>query len=511
LKATIELAGGLSSHAFPNIVTVVRNNSSGFTSVLDIDLTNINNNSYEAKNGDIVNVHAIIDDHEDVVTLSGEFHRPRAIKWSEGLKVSDIIKSVKEFKEDIDLSIALVIRKQMPLREISILSFNIDKVLLHQSDRDDLVLMPLDEILVFNKTEDRAFLLEELVEKISRQTSLGKLVQTVQISGNVQFPGIYPLAQNMQVANLINLAGGLKEATYMGRAEITRRDLSDDSKLSVNHINVDLKTLLTEENQFNLNPRDKLSIYVTPEYQEQLAIEVSGEVRFPGSYEFKRGETLAQVIRRAGGFTDLAHVEASVFTRVELKLMEEKLLRDLQRQLEREVAATELGEQAAGGKTSSVSSNAQELLGSLEETEAIGRLVIKLDKIISGTEDDIILKDGDTLVVPTFRQEVSVVGEVQKGSSHMFNGEWLLDDYIDGSGGFTDRADQDRIYVVRADGSVFLPNQGGWLSHQNSLVSAGDTIVVPLEADRIKTLTLWTSISQIIYQLSLGAAAVSRL
>jgi len=297
----------------------------------------------------------------------------------------------------------------------------------------------------------------------------------------------------------------------MGRAEITRRDLSDDSKLSVNHINVDLKTLLTEENQFNLNPRDKLSIYVTPEYQEQLAIEVSGEVRFPGSYEFKRGETLAQVIRRAGGFTDLAHVEASVFTRVELKLMEEKLLRDLQRQLEREVAATELGEQAAGGKTSSVSSNAQELLGSLEETEAIGRLVIKLDKIISGTEDDIILKDGDTLVVPTFRQEVSVVGEVQKGSSHMFNGEWLLDDYIDGSGGFTDRADQDRIYVVRADGSVFLPNQGGWLSHQNSLVSAGDTIVVPLEADRIKTLTLWTSISQIIYQLSLGAAAVSRL
>jgi len=150
-------------------------------------------------------------------------------------------------------------------------------------------------------------------------------------------------------------------------------------------------------------------------------------------------------------------------------------------------------------------------LDSLEETDAIGRLVIKLDKIIGGSEDDILLKNGDVLIVPPFRQEVSVVGEVQKGSSHMYNKEWLLDDYIDGSGGFTDRADQDRIYVVRADGSVFLPNQGGWLSHQQSMVSAGDTIVIPLEADRIKTLTLWTSVSQIIYQLSLGAAAISRL
>ncbi len=511
LRATIDLAGGLSSNAYPNIVSVERNNISGFASVLDIDLTDKISDNYEAQNGDVVSVHSIVEDYEDVITLSGHFHRPRSLKWNEELKISDVIKSVMDFKDDVDLSIGLIIRKKMPLREISILSFSLNNLLLKNSTADDLSLYPLDEIIVFDKTEDRAIQLEELTEKISRQTSRGHLVQTVQVSGNVQYPGIYPLAQKMQVTELIDLAGGLKEATYLGRAEVTRRDISENSNATVNHINIELDSLLNGENKFELQARDKLSIYVTPEYQEELTIEIAGEVRFPGNYEFKRGETLSQVIYRAGGFTQLAHREASIFTREELRLTEAKLLRDLQRQLEREIAASELGDQSAGAKMNAAAGDATELLDALEETEALGRLVIKLDKIMSGTDDDILLKAGDMLIVPAFRQEVSVVGEVQKGSSHMYNKEWLLDDYIDGSGGFTDRADQDRIYVVRADGSVFLPNQGGWLSHQNSMVSAGDTIVIPLEADRIKTLTLWTNVSQIIYQLALGAAALTRI
>ena len=107
-----------------------------------------------------------------------------------------------------------------------------------------------------------------------------------------------------------------------------------------------------------------------------------------------------------------------------------------------------------------------------------------------------------------FRQEVSVLGEVQHATSHIFTKGWTLEDYLENSGGLTLRADDDRIYVVKADGSVFLPSQTGWLSHQNESLSPGDTIVVPLDTDRIKSLTLWTSVSQIVYQMALGAAAI---
>jgi len=82
---------------------------------------------------------------------------------------------------------------------------------------------------------------------------------------------------------------------------------------------------------------------------------------------------------------------------------------------------------------------------------------------------------------------------------------------LEKSGGLTNKADDNRIYVVKADGSVFLPNQSGWLTHHNEMLSPGDTIVVPLDTDRIKSLALWTSVSQVVYQLALGAAAVKSL
>lgn len=510
LSDVLQLAGGISSRAYSRIVSVERPNQTGFVTALEFDLSSGIDN-YDPVDGDLIEVHEILDESENVITLSGHFHRPRNLSWKEGLMLGQVIRSAQDFQEGVDLNAGLIVRKKMPLRQKTVVAFSIAEVLAGGQDKN-IVLHPEDEIISFDMYEDRQELLDELKEAISNQTNVGELMSMVQISGNVKYPGDYPFGNGMTVRDLIYLAGGMKEATYLGRAEISRRIISNDGVANIEHININLDELLTEHEQFTLQPRDKLSVYVTPEYQENRTIEIAGEVRFPGEYEFSRGETLSQVINRAGGFTNLAHVQASIFTREELREIEAKNLRDLQRQLEREVAASELGEQSSGARTSSSSvSNAQVLLDSLEETEALGRLIIQLNKIMSGENDDILLKDGDMLVVPPFRQEISVVGEVQKVSSHIHNEIWTFDDYIAGSGGFTNRADTDRVYVVRADGSIFLPNQGSWLSHQQTLISAGDTIVVPLEADRIKTLTLWTSVSQIVYQLALGAAAVTRL
>ena len=123
--------------------------------------------------------------------------------------------------------------------------------------------------------------------------------------------------------------------------------------------------------------------------------------------------------------------------------------------------------------------------------------------------DDVTLKDGDLLAIPEYRQEISVVGEIQHPSAHLFNSKLTIEDYIDLSGGINHRADRKRMYVVKADGSVSLPGRSGWFKRRNNNVEPGDTIIVPLDIDRRRTLTVWSEASAIIYQLALGAAAVN--
>jgi len=565
LATLIRLAGGYSANAYPNASHITRKGSSGFSTVIDVDLSQAISKKTKLKNGDLVEISTVLEELEGVVELTGTFHRPRSVKWRPGLKLGELIRSAKDFHENTDLNIALIIRKRMPLRELSVLHFKPREVIENKSDAA-ITLEPLDRIIVFKSyveeprqsldkelgsmaayrknlekiyqsQSDESFVgvldtaeqnkqrreLEELIEqdklrfkmltpivnKLKEQTAQGQLIRTVEISGNVRFPGLYPLSQKMTVNDLVLLAGGLKEASYLGNAEITRRDLSDRETATIQHINVNLADQISGEDPFLLKARDKLAIYSTPEYRERLSISIEGEFRFPGEYEFRRGETLTQVIARAGGFTSMAHIQAAVFTRVDLKQQEAKRLEELRERMREDIAVGQL-EEAAAGKSGGVK-DAESLLNALAETEAVGRLVLSLEDIMTGQVDDIQLKEGDRLVVPTFRQEVSVLGEVQHATSHIFNRAWTLDDYLEKSGGLSSRADDSRIYVVKADGSVFLPNQSSWLTHQNEMLSPGDTIVVPLDTDRIKSLTLWTNVSQIVYQLALGAAAVNSL
>jgi len=512
LTGLIKLAGGYSANAFPNISHITRKSLSGFTTVIDLDLSNQKMKNTLIRNGDIVEISTVLDTFEDVVELKGAFHRERTIKWKSGLRLSDVIRSVKDFKESIDLNAGLIIRKEMPLRNVSVIYFNVSDLIKKKTNPshsfDDVELMPLDEIITFKQNDERIEILEPVLVKLNEQ-SAGGLAHLVDISGNIRYPGRYPLVKGMNVRELVLLAGGLSEASYLGNAEITRRDLSDKEIATVKHFNVNLAAQLSGSDSFALEAKDKLAVYITPEYRENLTITLNGEVRFPGSYEFKRGETLSQVIKRAGGFTSMAHIAASVFTREDLKIQEAKQLQELKKQMEEDIAASQLEDAAAGEK--STLNDTERLLDALAETEALGRLIIHLENIVSGKDGDIQLKDGDQLTIPTFRQEVSVLGEVQHASAHLYNEHWTLDDYLEKSGGLSNRADEERIYVVKADGSVFLPNRSGWLSHQSESLSPGDTIVIPLDTDRIKSIALWTNVTQIIYQLALGAAAINSL
>jgi len=146
------------------------------------------------------------------------------------------------------------------------------------------------------------------------------------------------------------------------------------------------------------------------------------------------------------------------------------------------------------------------------KAEPVGRLVIDMQRVLNtqpGSAEDVVLKDGDRLVVPRQTQEVTVLGEVQSGTSHLFDPSFSRDDYIDLSGGLTQKADKDHIYVVHADGGVEAASSSKWFRSRSTTVGPGDTIVVPLDTERLPPLPLWTSVTTIIYNLAVAVAAVN--
>jgi len=319
----------------------------------------------------------------------------------------------------------------------------------------------------------------------------------------------------MRVSDLLRAGGSLDEAAFGGQAELTRYEVGPNGARQAELIGIDLRQVLNGEANADLalRPFDYLVIKEVPLWAEQEEVEIRGEVRFPGRYPIHRGETLRSVMARAGGLTNLAFVDGAIFTREELKERERKQLATLATRMESDLAqASLMSAQEAGraGDAGQALAVGQSLLAGLREAKPVGRLVINLDSAMAakvGSEQDIVLKNGDRLMVPRVVQEVTVIGEVQSATSHLFTRNLGRDDYIGMSGGLTPRADEDHIYVVRADGSV-VARGNSWFSG-NVQIRSGDTIVVPLDTERMRPLPFWIAVTTIIYNLSIAAAAVN--
>src|SRR5262249_36340458 len=149
--------------------------------------------------------------------------------------------------------------------------------------------------------------------------------------------------------DLIRAGGSLDPAAYNSTAELTRYTVKDGDSRQTELINIDLAALLRGDPKADLTlmPYDLLSIKEVPLWASAENVNILGEVRFPGKYAIKRGETLASVVRRAGGITDLAFVDGAVFTREDLRKREQEQLDDLAQRMQRDVALLALGGIAA--------------------------------------------------------------------------------------------------------------------------------------------------------------------
>jgi protein involved in polysaccharide export with SLBB domain len=357
--------------------------------------------------------------------------------------------------------------------------------------------------------------IEPLLQELKLQSSVGEPYREVSVSGGVKAPGVYPLEPGMRVSDLLRAGGQLAEEAYTSRAELARYQVVNGEFRNSEVITIDLDAVLRGDKTADLllTEHDNVRISTIPQWDTLWSVRLEGEIRFPGVYRIRRGETLREVLERAGGLTDAAFPEGAIFLREALREREQEQIDALARRMEADI--TQLSLETLDTTGAQALETGQNLLQQLREIEAVGRLVIDLEQLaarVSGADiaNDVELRDGDRLLVPKQAQEVTVIGETQQNTSHLFQPGLTRNDYIDMSGGLTRRADKKLIYVVRASGAVVTGNRSRWFGRgATTEMRPGDTIVVPLETDRIRPLTFWTNVTQILYQGAIAVAAIN--
>jgi len=391
--------------------------------------------------------------------------------------------------------------------------------------------------------------------------------QTVTLRGNVSQPIRSPWKQGMTVHDLIPGRGYL-----MSRASVKRQNKviqadSDDAALAIkltgdslaqqigdliDEVNIDYAVVERVDSDkmtvtllpFNLGgaldnpggpddlplkPGDVVTVFSAkdvqvPQAKRQVFVRVEGEVQRPGVYQMAKGETLAQLVAKAGGPTPDAYLFGAAFYREAVKKAQTDSLKQLVRKLEAQsdtklssaAASTQSTDTTAAVRVQAEAQAQKSALERLKNFQPSGRVMLGLPAGLDIKQDlpGLRLEPQDRLVVPARPDFISVLGSVNTETALIWQPGKTVQDYLERSG-VTSGADQDELFVIRADGSV-VSDAGSWFGRVKRLdVLPGDVIVLPEKTDHESAWSAFTrnakDITQIVYQFSLGAAAIKTL
>ncbi len=517
LGQVLDLAGGVTFAGWLQRVQVERVENHRRRIVVDFNLADAAGGPDRqqaldtmVRDGDVVKVFPVAVRERDVVYLEGHVERPGKYEWKPGMRLGDVVSSYDVIQPQPNVDYGQIERLLPPDLHPTFLPFHPGR-LLAGDPAENIELAEFDTIRIF-RWDERNY-------------------QTVTITGMVFDPNQYRLAPDMRVRDLVDAAGGLKKDAYHRAAEVTRRHISQDG-VSTEKIDIHLEKALAGDPEHNilLSDRDTLVVRPVPELDFDRMVEILGEVRFPGRYPIRRGETLSALIERAGGYTEQAYLRGAVFTRESARETQRRRLEQMIRQLEESMFGG--AEQAMGSALDAETIRGQqaaldakkELLARLRASEITGRVVVKLAALeqFRGTRYDLELEDGDELVVPRTPGVVHVVGEVFNETSLLYEAEGTVNYYLRRVGGMTRDADTKQVSIIKADGSVISrqQNRGKLVSWDNEFnqwsfgnfmdveLDPGDTIVVPRRLDRYFWLKTTKDITQIVFQIAVAAGVV---
>ena len=545
LADLVRMAGGLTPQAYPQRINIERTNQDFLRIIAEADYTAGQGRNARVQAGDRVRIPSISDITGQYVEVKGAATRAGKFAWIPGMRVSSIIRNLDaDLLPVADKQYAAIVRTNPKDDTISVLNLRLREAVRSPGGEYDVVLEERDRLFLFsdagkvdlqqkpenerengtlanaekgaseqgpeNFTRDRLF--APVLQRLKAQAQPGSPQQTIRISGPVRYPGEYPMPATRSLADAIFVAGGLRDSASLYQAEVARYTTDDSGIGQTNILNVNLADAMAGNADINLQSRDTILIKSIPDFAKTRTITLAGEVRYPGEYTFRDGETLKDVLQRAGGLTNNAFPRGAVFTREKLRQLEAQRLREAEERLQGDLLGVQLQGDSFGGQNAERVQQVQDLLEDVQNSRPVGRMVIDLAAVLENENYQAIrLQDGDRLTIPIIPQSVSVFGEVQFPTSHLHQAGLTVDDYLERSGGPTRQADESRVYVVKADGSVTLPQRSRWFGGRSQQLEPGDTIIMPIDVDRLNQLELWTNVSQIVYQIALGAAAVGNL
>jgi polysaccharide export outer membrane protein len=286
------------------------------------------------------------------------------------------------------------------------------------------------------------------------------------------------------------------------------------------------KAILDHDDESNLllQPGDIVTIFsqtdlMVPIAKQSRFVRFEGEFQAAGIYQAELGETLRGLTARTGGVTKNAYLFGAEFTRESTRIDQQKRLDSFLDTMERDInrTATTAGQNASGPEDTALLQQKVEgqrrLLTNMRQVKATGRIVLGIKPGDTNIDalPDLILEDGDKLIVPNRSDTINVMGSVYNENAYIYEPGRHVGDYLRKAGGARRDADQSRMFVIRADASVvgYSGSSRFWTGGIESLrLMPGDTIVVPVRLDRtsfMRGLRDWT---QIISQFAIGAAAI---
>lgn len=449
LDRLIGYAGGFTGNAWQEEVGVERNDgrSNSFHTVGAADFA-----AFALKDGDAVTVSGNeVETFSNRVEVKGAVYRPGKFELGGGIAtVGQLVQHAGGVLEDAFLSRAQIIREK-PDRSLELVPVPLGAII--DGSVQDILLQRGDVLVVSNANEI---------------DPKGDIV----VTGYVANPGRYQYAEHITVEDIILLAGGLAEGASAAKVDIARRVDSSSSTAASDtlaHVfSVSLKDGLAEDGAggFELRPNDIVSVRRSPTYVEQRNVIITGEVNFPGQYTLSsNNERVSQLLARAGGATSNGYVHGAMLRR-----------KINQYELNVRTALSRIAAQNIVTKEDSLQLNKLKV----GEIYTVG---LQLDKALAhpGSDYDIVLRDGDELIVPELASTVRVQGEVLfPNTVHYISGKPVRY-YVRQSGGFSTHAKRNKTYVVYMNGTVAV---GG-----NARLEPGCEIVVPAKDEKNKLTT----------------------
>lgn len=478
MKSLLKYAGDFASDAYRKSVRVIRKADSQMSvfNVNEFDMS-----SFKMADGDSVLVDSVLNRYQNMVEVKGAVFRPGMYQLGEK------VNSVKSLMENCE--------------GVTEEAFTAHAVM-HRMRKDrTLEVVPVDLAGIMDGTvADMPLQNEDVLFVPTRQDVHEE--RTITIHGEVQYPGVYRYAENETLEDFVLQAGGLKETAAMVNVFVSRRIVNPkatevDSILGHSY-SFALKDgfVIDGEAGFHLQPFDEVFVRKSPGYKIQQNVTVDGEVQFSGDYTLtKQNERLSDLIQKAGGVTSIAYVAGA---RLERKMNEAERIRyeesvKMQRQQQE---ATMMEQALKSGRSvaeiKAAASAAEEKLR-IPETYFVG---IELDKALKepGSDADIVLREGDRLVVPGVSSTVKISGEVMYPNTVGYVAGKKAKYYINQAGGYGNKAKKRKAYIIYMNGDVAKIKSG-------TKVRPGCEIVVPQKAisrmTTTETMALGTGVASI--------------